>query len=188
MSRSSQARVVDTNVLLVADRLQTADTSEAEIECIYQCVQALRHIMRSGQIVLDEGRLILSEYNRKLPRKKQPSVGSEFWRWVHRHQAMATHCSLIRISATDAASSKFAEFPDHPALANFDADDRKFVAVAAAHPKKPPILQAVDAKWWQLWREALNDCGISVVYLCELIVADTARKPKSNAIDRKRRR
>ena len=43
--------------------------------------------------------------------------------------------------------------------------DRKFVAVANAHPAKPPILQSTDSKWWG-WKEALQEVGITVHFLC----------------------
>ncbi len=43
--------------------------------------------------------------------------------------------------------------------------DRKFVAVANAHPDKPPIMHATDSKWWA-WKDALKDVGITVHFLC----------------------
>jgi len=47
----------------------------------------------------------------------------------------------------------------------FDRSDRKFVAVANAHPAKPPILQSTDSKWWG-WKDALHEVGITVHFLC----------------------
>ncbi len=41
----------------------------------------------------------------------------------------------------------------------------KFVAVAAAHPSRPPILQGFDSKWWG-WRRALEESHIVVEFLC----------------------
>ena len=40
-----------------------------------------------------------------------------------------------------------------------------FVAVAAGHKRRPPILQGTDAKWWG-WSAALAECGITVEFLC----------------------
>ena len=59
----------------------------------------------------------------------------------------------------------FEEFPDHPGLAGFDVSDRVFVAVSAAHPEKPPIVEASDSKWWG-WKDALEQCGVRVGFLC----------------------
>lgn len=67
-------------------------------------------------------------------------------------------------------------FPDDPALAAFDPADRKFVAVAAVCPEKPPILQAADSKWWD-WAKALKRHGLKVEFLCpEDIARFRARK------------
>jgi hypothetical protein len=60
----------------------------------------------------------------------------------------------------------FDSFPDHADLAMFDPPDRKFVAVACAHPQKPPILQATDSKWLD-WAEPLKRCGITVEFICQ---------------------
>ncbi len=62
-------------------------------------------------------------------------------------------------------SSSYQEFPKHDDLNDFDKSDRKFVAVANACTGKPPILQATDSKWWG-WKDALNDVGITVHFLC----------------------
>ncbi len=56
--------------------------------------------------------------------------------------------------------------PAHDDLHDFDNSDRKFVAVANAHPSKPPILQATDSKWWG-WKDALREVGVSVDFLCQ---------------------
>ena len=45
-------------------------------------------------------------------------------------------------------------------------DDRKFIAVAVAHPEKPPILQAVDSQWWD-FRDAFRQNGVTVAFICE---------------------
>jgi hypothetical protein len=47
----------------------------------------------------------------------------------------------------------------------FDAPDRKFAALAHAHPDKPAIWQAADCKWLDWWR-ALRAKGVEVEFLC----------------------
>ena len=44
-------------------------------------------------------------------------------------------CDLVEITLVDGLKINFEEFPDDPALADFDDDDRKFIAVACAHPQ-----------------------------------------------------
>jgi hypothetical protein len=57
------------------------------------------------------------------------------------------------------------QFPNDERLVGFDRSDHKFVAVALAHPERPPILNAVDADWWY-YREELARHGIRVEFLC----------------------
>ncbi len=75
-------------------------------------------------------------------------------------------CDLVEITPVDGLEINFEEFPDDPALTDFDDDDRKFIAVAYAHPDNPPILQAVDGKWRD-FLDALHQNGVRVEYLCE---------------------
>ncbi len=64
--------------------------------------------------------------------------------------------------------------------ASFDPADRKFIAVANAHPEKPPVLESADSKWLG-WEPRLNVCGIRIEFLCrkELEVI-RQRKTKSS--------
>jgi hypothetical protein len=66
----------------------------------------------------------------------------------------------------------FVELPALPAGLAYDPADRKFIAVAAAHDDHPPVLQALDSKWWG-WREALAAAGVTIRFLCP---AEIARK------------
>ena len=170
------AVVIDTNVLLVADG-QGQHMSKA---CRTECEDRLRRVQAEGQVVLDSCWLILSEYQNKLDANRQPTPGSSFVKWVLQRQGMKEHVSWVTITPTDAARTKFKEFPPDKALeAAFDPADRKFVAASNAHPKKPPILQAADSKWLG-WEEMLAKHGIRLEVLCrsELKAVQT-RKTKS---------
>ncbi|MGH8498629.1 MAG: hypothetical protein ACRERV_07480, partial [Methylococcales bacterium] len=47
----------------------------------------------------------------------------------------------------------------------FDPPDRKFAAVANAHPDKPPVWQATDCKWLDWWSR-LKKVGVTIEFLC----------------------
>ncbi len=151
--------VVDTNVLLAADG--RADYSR---DCASNCEKKLKQIEKRHMVVLDLGREILREYGRKVPHTKQPGSGYNFWKWLINNMANPDHCARVELTAH--AAKGYVEFPDHDGLKNFDPSDRKFVAVAAAHPEKPEIIQATDTKWWG-WKDALAECGIRVSFPCE---------------------
>jgi hypothetical protein len=151
---------VDTNVILVANG-QHADVSP---ECVINCVLALESVKHSGTLVLDDGFQILIEYqNRTLP-KRGNRPGDAFVKWALQNRC--TPKRVVQVPLLEHDERGFESFPSDPDLVNFDASDRKFVAVAAAHPDKPPISQAADSKWLD-WAPALKRHGIEVMFLCQ---------------------
>ena len=151
--------VVDTNVVLVANG-QHADVSP---ECVKTCALALQSVMRSGKLVLDDGFRILLEYQNKTQPKKGNRPGDAFVKWALNNRCNAK--SVDQVALLEHDERGFESFPDDPELANFDAPDRKFVAVSGAHPDKPSIAQATDSKWIG-WAPALRRHGIGVAFLC----------------------
>lgn len=151
--------VIDTNVLLVASRRHDGVSPQ----CVQACVKRLLQVQRRERVVIDDAHRILGEYQRKLDANQGKGVGEAFLKWLLQNQA---NCQRVRrVPLTERAADDFAEFPD-PALASeFDPPDRKFAAVAHAHPKKPPVLQATDSKWLR-WHGRLRAQGIRVEFLC----------------------
>lgn len=154
--------VVDTNVPKVANGRE--ESPQASPRCVRTCINRIRRIMRGeDKLVLDESGLILREYRRNLHSSGQPGAGDAFLGWILR--TGAAMCESVPITLVDGLEIEFDEFPNDPALKRFDEDDRKFIAVARAHPDKPPILQAVDSKWLK-FRDALHQNGVRVEDLC----------------------
>lgn len=151
--------VIDTNVLLVANG-QHAEVSE---DCVIECVKRLQAMEKSGVAVIDDGFLILGEYQHKTSLNPPKGVGDVFLKWLLRQ--VGNPARVEQVPLTETAEHCFAEFPDPTLEPVFDAPDRKFAAVAHAHPEKPPIWQAADCKWLD-WRQALQAKGIVVEFLC----------------------
>lgn len=155
--------LVDTNVPKTANLSVTPDQIPDDlVPCVFACVEAIYHVINRRGLVIDAGDAIFDEYRRQLKLKGQPGVGDAFMKWVHDNRWKLAE--VDRVPITPKADS-YEEFPDHEGLRDFDPSDRKFIAVANAHPEKPPILQATDSKWWG-WREALASVGIVVHFLC----------------------
>jgi hypothetical protein len=166
--------VVDTNVAVVANAREAVPR-----RCIIACINELRAITRDEKrVALDVGGLILEEYRKNLSLSGQPGVGDIFMKWVHQNQAVTERCAKVGIAGTAGSEGDFPAFPTDEALAGFDRSDRKFVAVARAHPETPPILQATDTKWWG-WRQALQRHGVTVQFVCEAEI-QAAYKTKFN--------
>lgn len=154
--------VIDTNVPKTANG---DATPQATLACISACVNVIQQL-QNGQrsLVIDDGWHILREYQGQLRSSGQPGVGDAFLKWVLTNQANPARCEMVSITPTG-DERMFTEFPDLPALANFDPSDRKFVAVALAHPKRPPIINATDTDWRDSHQE-LADCGVKVNFIC----------------------
>ena len=154
--------VVDTNVAVVAN----GKSEQATDQCVDSCAERLEQIMYGGvKLVLDDDWRILDEYMRNL-HSRGDDIGDRFLAWSLQYRTNPNRCDLVSITSVDGSENEFQEFPDDPALVDFDPDDRKFIAVALAHPQKPPILQAWDRQWWD-FRDALHRSGVTVEFICE---------------------
>ncbi len=155
--------LVDTNVPKTANLALAPDKiPQEQTDCVLACVEAVEHVVKKGGLVLDAGDEIFDEYRRQLSMKGQPGVGDRFMKWVHDNRWKLPDADRVTITKN---GESYDQFPNHDGLNNFDNSDRKFVAVANAHPTKPPILQATDSKWWG-WKDALAEGGITVHFLC----------------------
>ncbi len=155
--------IVDTNVAIVANR----KTPQASAQCVLRCTQTLREVTTTGVLVIDDGWRIINEYKKNLQQSGQPGVGDAFCKWVLTNWGNPSRCETVTLTPQPASTdpTDFVEFPNDPALRTFDRSDRKYVAVALAHPETPPILNAIDTDWWH-HREMLEGYGIKVNFLC----------------------
>jgi hypothetical protein len=153
------ARVVDTNVILVANNAH----QDASPECVIACVELLTDIMRKGCLILDDQYRILREYQNKTVPVKAKGMGDVFVDWALRN--IKTPAKVHAIALTEIAPDIFAEFPCKALEEAFDREDRKFAAVAHAHTDKPPIAQAADSKWVDWW-PSLILFGVHVMFVC----------------------
>ncbi len=155
--------IVDTNVARVAN----GEWGEDFKNCEETCIDRLERIMRGEmKLVIDADWIILGEYSRNRSSSGKQGTGDRFLTWSLRNQTNPERCVRVPITRIEGSETEFEEFPSDPALKDFHSKDRKFVAVALAHSEKPPILQAVDTKWWG-FREALSRHGVTVEFICE---------------------
>ena len=167
--------IVDTNVPLTANFALNQFPVDADYKkCVSACIQVIERIIAGSpqtKIVLDNNNEIFDEYRNKLCLSGRPGLGDAFVKWVHDNGYSINVAERISITPTFNGNS-YDEFPDHPDLEKFDPSDRKFIAVANAHPECPTIFQGTDSKWWG-WRNALEEVGIIVHFLCPDYVKQT---------------
>ena len=150
--------VIDTNVILVANQ-QHDDVDE---ECVIACLDKLKWTKEHGIVVIDDTYRVISEYLHKT-NVNGDRAGDAFIKWLLQNKSNTN--SVHQVPITETAKDHFAEFPDQTLQPEFDAPDRKFPAVANAHPSKPPVVQAVDCKWLNWW-PALQAGGVTVEFIC----------------------
>lgn len=156
--------LVDTNVPKTANYALDPESIPQELlSCVPACIKIIEHVTKKrGRLVIDKGDEIFNEYRQQLCMSGQPGVGDRFLKWVHDNRWSLPNIDRVAITKKD---NSYEQFPCHDNLKAFDKADQKFVAVAYAHPEKPPISQATDSKWWG-WKETLAEVGIVVNFLC----------------------
>lgn len=155
--------VVDTNVPIVAN----GHAKQASPACRAVCVRRLCQIMEADVVVIDDARLVLKEYGNRLRSSGQPGVGDAFLKWVLTNQGNPARCEQIHL-VTDPSGQVVVP----PALTGFDPSDRKFAALALAHPAQPPVLNATDSDWVLARRES-EEAGVKVEFLCPELMPGT---------------
>jgi hypothetical protein len=116
-------------------------------------------------LVIDAGGEVFGEYRKHLSFAGQPGMGDLFFKWLVDNRYRPDRVTQTPLTPHPRREAGYLEFPDDPALQNFDFDDRVFVALACAHPGRPSILTAVDSDYWH-HREPLAGLGVAVVHVC----------------------
>jgi hypothetical protein len=155
--------VIDTNVLLIAN----GSHQDVSPQCRVECVARLLARQKSGVVVIDDAYRILKEYQHKTKPNQPKGVGNIFLKWLLQNAANGER--VHRVAITETAPDEFSEFPDPVLQPLFDAPDRKFAAVANAHPDKPPVWQGADCKRLNWWPQ-LDAQGVKVEFLCPIDV------------------
>ena len=166
--------VVDTNVPKISNLVIDPDAIPDDLlNVVEEAARAIKWFTeQTGILVLDEQEEIFYEYLNQLSASGQPGLGDAFMKWVCAHRFTNSKCERVSINKN---GNSYVDFPTRDDLKNFDPDDRKFVAVAKAHPEKPPILEATDSKWWGV-KNALAAEGVAVVFLDEAYISQIWNK------------
>lgn len=167
MSNIPMRCVVDTNVATTAN----GSNPGAPADCVAESARALAEVMTAGHVFVDEGGEIVKEYRANLSAGGQPGPGDMFLKWLLTNEWGQKRVTRIAIKRRGGPND--VDFEELPAFSDgtvVDASDRKFVAVAAASPEKPPLLQSFDSKWWG-WQTAFAGVGLKIHYLCPKAIA-----------------
>ncbi|MFZ2955816.1 MAG: hypothetical protein WA705_02825 [Candidatus Ozemobacteraceae bacterium] len=162
--------VVDTNVATTANGRNPG----ASPKCVAASAKALQIVMTEGHVFIDSENRIVSEYRANLHAKGQPGPGDSFLKWLLTHEWNNSRVTHVVITPQPTDPEDFHELPMTSSGISYDRSDRKFLAVAAAHPEHPYLLQSFDSKWWG-WQADLAHIGVFIHFLCP---EDIAKKYK----------
>lgn len=152
--------VVDTNVATTANGANPG----ASPACVAACAEALQ-LVTGGHIYVDNAGKIVEEYWRNLRGSGEPGPGDAFFKWLLTHEWNPQFCTRVPLTPKAVDPTDYEELPTPTGSVTYDPSDRVFLAVSAAHPDRPAILQALDSKWWG-WRESLAEIQVPLVFLC----------------------
>jgi hypothetical protein len=161
MNSGRKPVVVDTNVLCAANSVEKCWQPISAA-----CAARLDEVRKGGLLCIDDGYRILAEYGKQLSSRSARGHGDAFFKWVMQRWKNPEFCCRVQLTARGTDDCDFVEFPPlTPAeLPMIDRSDRKFIAVAYAHPKKPQIVEATDSKWIG-WEDALGRCGVRISFV-----------------------
>ncbi len=174
MAKNKKKYIVDTNVLCMA-RERYDEMTPSEAKCAMACINFITEFMKNDyRLVLDKDREILGEYERNINTKGQPTLATIFMKWIYEYISKA-EVNDIYVDLLKREQDDYETFPINKRLREFDNSDKKFVALANAHPENPPIVQGTDCKWWG-FRDVLAECGIQVDFLCEEYIIEMYKR------------
>lgn len=151
--------VIDTNVLAIAERLN-ADASD---DCVAACLGLVLRIREGYPLAVDAGDEILSEYLGTLRNAGTAGVAVKLVEVLWRTRYGNAACHRVAITPAADPPGSYEEVPD--ALRDFDTDDQKFIAVAAAVIGGAPIAAGLDGEWWDR-RNDFAAAGVNVQFAC----------------------
>lgn len=165
------AVIVDTNVIVIAN-----DTDDKRKDCRDRCQDRFEQIFdQPEKVVIDDNWRILGEYEDNANPNARKGIGDLFVKRLLQNLGNPEICTMVSITPLAGNGTDFEEFPDDPALSNFDPDDRKFIAVALAYEsiyqQKATLLQASDSQWYGFQEELVRN-GLEVEFVCEEYIRD----------------
>lgn len=149
------SKVIDTNVLIVAN----GNSKQASIDCELACIEMIERPAKIS-ISIDEQGLIMDEYEKYCSYKGAPGVGDMFFKYIYDNQYDPTsRVNLITITPIDDETRSFKELPTN----NFDPSDRKMLATAVV--AEAEVVNATDSDWAEQ-DELMQQLNVTVRQLC----------------------
>ena len=150
--------VIDTNVILLAGTM-IKDVPNDQLLCYQNCIVFLNNFMKYGNYVLvDDEATVLKEYKSLFRLIPYPNMAANFFQYSMAHMKF--------YHVVEKEENVFDNYPESKELKEFDAPDRKFIALAYGYKRNTSIVEAADSKWWGIKEELLKN-GIDLIFIDE---------------------
>ena len=147
--------VIDTNVLIVANR----KSPQADLKCELACIKMLEGAKGKRVVLIDDSDLIMDEYKPYCSYAGEPGLGNAFFKFLHDNAPSERNVIRVAIQKTPDKDGGFSNLLPN----KLHRDDRKFLAVAKAGNGR--IVNATDSDWSQQ-AEFVASNGVRVFELC----------------------
>jgi hypothetical protein len=145
--------------------------THATQRCVDHCTALLLELHEGRRrLVVDDAGRIFAEYTGALNAAKTSGLATKLVKRLSRTQRSS--CNRVSITEREDPPGSFEGVPE--LLLDFDVDDQKFLAVAAAiDAGNPMVFAGLDGEWWNR-RVDLQTGGLEVHFPCvtDLMAAD----------------
>ena len=151
--------IIDTNVWAIAEGMHGG----ASDRCVAACLSLLNEVERGSPLAVDTKDEILAEYVSTLDKAGTSGLAVKLAKKLWRTRGDPATCVQVPITPIQDPEGSYAEVPEH--VRDFDSDDQKFLAVAAAEGGNPPLFVGLDGEWWER-RGDLTAAGFDIQFVC----------------------
>ncbi len=153
--------IMDTNVAVKA-ATPPGKCKEEELKMQKTCMKFIKNFTDNpeSKLVIDTDYEIIREYRNRVP--GNTNIGKIFWRWFNAYAGRISSEDIVKLEKD--SDGNYLMFPMEQRTKDFDYSDRKFIALAKAHPEHPPIIEAADGKWLG-YRDIFEEYGIHIKFL-----------------------
>lgn len=159
--------VIDTNVWAIAEGMEP----NASDQCIAACRELLARVDEGLVIAIDARGEVMNEYLGCLRASKTAGLAVKLAARLSRTYRSAGSCKEVTTTPIDDPPGSYEEVP--LPLRDFDLDDQKFLAVAAAEGSNPMVFAGLDREWWER-ADDLLEAGLDVQFPCAADLLVTA--------------
>jgi len=160
----SSYHIIDSNVIAIANGLQTDASLQCEQNAIY-FLQQIQEIADKNECILiyDDRFVILNECQRHCTNATKKRLGNVFLKWIHNNKNNPDKCKLQNLPIDIETNDELLP----PCFDGFDRNDRKYLFLALAFKQSNPNLHYGIDRGYQKYSHCFIEENIELSRLCD---------------------